>query len=166
MATQHPSRKAPQRKAEAAPAAPRGCTNYKLRQLTRSVSREYDAVLAATGLKTSQYSLLSAIDKFGPLRPADLAGHMRLDASTLTRNVQPLVAQGLVLVGAGVDQRSRLVSLTDAGRARRAEAQSAWKTAQKALNARLGTERVLQLHALIDDCLALLEGADEEALHG
>ncbi len=153
------------RPAKDAPAA-RGCTNYKLRQLTRCVSREYDAVLAAAGLKTSQYSLLSSIDRLGPLRPADLAATMRLDASTLTRNLQPLVAQGWVLVGPGADQRSRLVSLTDAGRAKRSEAQRAWKTAQLALNARLGADRVAQLHALIDDCLALFGGTDERAAHG
>ena len=144
--------------------APRGCTNFKLRQLTRRVSRDYDAVLAATGLKTSQYSLLNAVDKLGPLRPADLAGQMRLDASTLTRNLQPLVGQGWVRVSPGADQRSRLVSLTDAGRAKRTQAQAAWKKAQQALNARLGADRVTQLHALIDDCLARLEdgGVDED----
>lgn len=144
--------------------APRGCTNFKLRQLTRCVSREYDAVLAAAGMKTSQYSLLNALDKLGPLRPADLAAQMRLDASTLTRNLQPLVAQGWATVGPGVDQRSRLVSLTDAGRAKRIEAQAEWKTAQQALNARLGLERVAQLHALIDDCLALLDASADEEL--
>jgi DNA-binding MarR family transcriptional regulator len=141
--------------------APRGCTSYKLRQLTRRVGREYDAVLASTGLKTSQYSLLSCLATGGSQRPADLAAQMRLDASTLTRNLQPLVAQALVTIGPGEDQRSRLVTLTDAGRAKRAEAQRSWKTAQLALNARLGPERVAQLHALIDDCLALLESAEE-----
>ena len=165
MATTRFPRTAAQRE-PAAPAAPRGCTNFKLRQLTRSVSREYDAALAEAGLKTSQYSLLNAVDKLGPLRPADLAAQMRLDASTLTRNLQPLVAQGWVLVGAGIDRRSRLVSLTDAGRTKRGQAQAEWKTAQQALNKRLGTGRVAQLHALIDDCLALLEGADEESTDG
>ena len=144
--------------------APRGCTNLKLRQLARKVSRHYDAVIgAAVGLKTSQYSLLSHIDKLGPLRPADLAAHMTLEPSTLTRNLQPLVAHGWVLVGPGTDARSRLVRLTDTGRAKRAEAQQAWKQAQRALNARLGSERVAQLHALIDDCMALLGGDAESA---
>lgn len=153
------------RKTVDAPPPARGCTSFKLRQLARSVGRGYDAQLAATGLKTSQYSLLSCLATLGPLRPADLAAQMRLDASTLTRNLQPLVAQGWVSVGPGADQRSRRVSLTDAGSAKRSEAQRAWKTAQQALNARLGIERVARLHALIDDCLARLEGAAEEALH-
>ena len=145
--------------AEAAPpSSPRGCTNLKLRQLARRVSRDYDAVLgAAVGLKTSQYSLLSHIAKLGPLRPADLAASMTLEPSTLSRNLQPLVAQGWVAVGPGADGRSRLVALTDAGRAKRAEALVAWKQAQLALNARLGSERVAALHRTIDECMALLD---------
>ena len=138
-------------------AAPRGCTNLKLRQLTRQVTRGYDAVVGATGLKNTQYSLLSHVVLLGPIRPSDLAARMRLDASTLTRNLQPLVAQGWIDIGAGPDARSRLVSATDAGRAKRTEAQRAWKQAQLALNATLGEERVARLHALIDECLERLE---------
>lgn len=140
---------------------PRGCTNFKLRQITRTVSRRYDAAVAAAGLKTTQYSLLSHIGGLGPVRPSDLAAKMNLDVSTLSRNLQPLVAQGWAELGPGPDARTRLVSLTDAGRAKRAEAQRLWKQAQQNLNDTLGAERVAQLHQLIEDSLALL-GADEE----
>lgn len=136
---------------------PQGCTNLKLRQLSRAVTRHYDAYVAPTGLKNTQYSLLSHVVLLGPLRPTDLAARMKLDASTLTRNLQPLVAAGWVELGPGADARSRLVVATEAGRAKRAEAQRAWKQAQLALNARLGGERVAALHELIDDCLAVLD---------
>lgn len=136
--------------------APRGCTNLKLRQLTRRVSQHYDQAMAATGLKTTQYSLLSHVERLGPLRPGDLAAVMEMDASTLTRNLQPLQAQGWVDVGPGSDGRSRLVTITDDGRAKRAEAQRSWKRAQLALNERLGLDRVAALHLLIDDCLATI----------
>ncbi len=142
--------------------APRGCTNLKLRRLTRRVSRGYDALVGATGLKNTQYSLLSHVMLLGPLRPTDLAAHMQLDASTLTRNLQPLIAHGWVDLLPGEDARSRLVSITAEGRAKRIEAQRAWKQAQLALNDRLGAERVVRLHALIDECMALLEGSAEE----
>ena len=103
----------------------------------------------------------------GPIRPTDLAQRMRLEASTLTRNLQPLLAQGWLTLGPGEDARSRLVQITDSGRAKRAEGQLAWKQAQLALNERLGEARVAALHALIDDCSAALDvaaaadGADE-----
>ncbi len=134
-------------------AAPRGCTNFKLRQLTRRVSQHYDHIVASAGLKTTQYSLLSNLASHGPIRPGELALQMEMDASTLTRNLQPLVAQGWVEVGPGADARSRLVALTDAGRAKRMQAQREWKRAQLALNERLGLVRVAELHALIDACL-------------
>lgn len=136
---------------------PKGCTNLKLRQLTRLVTRHYDHYTAAAGLKTTQYSLLSHVEKLGPIRPGDLARSMQMDASTLTRNMQPLVAQGWLRIGAGEDARSRLVEITDDGRAKRVEGQRAWKLAQLALNERLGVERVAALHELLDAGIACFD---------
>ncbi len=151
-------RTAPPPAPESALAAPKpaGCSNFKLRQLTRRVTQLYDAELAKAGLKTTQYSLLSHVLKLGPIRPADLAHAMGMDASTLTRNLKPLLAQGWLNLNAGVDGRSRLVEITAAGRERRAQAQRHWKNAQTALNQRLGLPRVAALHALMDDSMALL----------
>ena len=91
--------------------------------------------------------------------PGELAAEMEMDASTLTRNLQPLIKQGWVVVGPGEDGRSRHVRLTPAGRRKRSEAQREWKRAQLAFNAHLGEERVQRLHALIDECLAAMHDA-------
>ncbi len=157
------NRKSPLRSGSSAVAAaePRGCTNLKLRQLTRAVTRHYDAYVAATGLKNTQYSLLSHVVLLGPIAPGELASRMKLDASTLTRNLQPLVAQGWLEVGPGADARSRVVTATPAGRDKRTEGQRAWKQAQLALNARLGAGRVATLHQLLDACLTDLDVTEE-----
>ncbi|MBL8345587.1 MAG: winged helix-turn-helix transcriptional regulator [Rubrivivax sp.] len=143
-----------------------GCTHLKLRQLGRVVARHYEASLAGSGLRINQYSLLSAVVKLGPVGLGELASALRLDSSTLSRNLQPLVDQQLVEVrpGAG-DARSRVAVATAAGEAMRAEAQRAWKQAQLALNERLGRERVATLHALIDESLAMLESPAQDADH-
>jgi DNA-binding MarR family transcriptional regulator len=148
-----------------AEAAPRGCTSFKLRQLTRRVSQHYDRIVAGAGLKTTQYSLLSQIERLGPVRPSDLAAAMAMDASTLTRNLQPLVASGWAAIGPGADARSRLVIATPAGRAKRAEGQREWKRAQLALNEQLGAARVAALHALLEDCLGALNAVEEDQAH-
>jgi DNA-binding MarR family transcriptional regulator len=135
---------------------PQGCTNFQLRQLMRRVSQHYDAEMAATGLKTTQYSLLSHVLKLGPLRPGDLAQAMGMDPSTLTRNLKPLIAAGWVQLSPGDDGRSRTVTITPQGRDKRIEAQRRWKVAQQRLNDLLGVPRVLALHALIGESLALL----------
>ena len=145
---------------------PQGCTNLKLRQITRLVTQHYDLELAKAGLKTTQYSLLSHVVKLGPLRAVDLARTMRMSTSTLSRNLQPLVTHGWLEVLAGADARSRLIRATDIGLAKRAEAQRKWRIAQETINATLGLERVQALHALIDesmDLLTPLEADDDES---
>lgn len=144
-------------------AAPRGCTNFKTRQLARLLSRHYDAELARAGLKTTQYSLLSHVLSLGPIAPGVLATRMGLDASTLTRNLQPLLAAGWLQQAPGADARSRLITLTDAGRERHALARRHWKAAQLQVNAQLGSDRVAALHALLDDCTLLLQGSVDDA---
>ena len=138
---------------------PQGCTNLKLRQLMRRVAQRYDAEVGQVGLKGTQYSLLSYVIKLGPIRPVDLAGAMNVDASTLSRNLRPLVAAGWVTQEAGADARSRLVQATDAGRDKRTEAQRRWRVAQEGLNAALGPQRVIALHALIDEAMQALDDA-------
>ena len=145
---------------------PQGCTNFRLRRMTRLVSRHYDAHMSGSGLKITQYSLLSNVLARGPLRPTDLAAALNLDASTLTRNLKPLVQAGWLSQDEGADARSRLISITDAGREKRAEAQRLWLAAQKEMNALLGVERVHALHALADESIAVLQRAgltDEES---
>jgi len=122
----------------------------------RRLSSHYDARLRAVGLKTTQYSLLARVGWLGPVRPVDLAEAMGLDASTLTRNLKPLVQAGWAVQAPGADARSRLVSLTDEGRAKLAEARVLWRQAQSSLNDMLGAGRVAALHALVEESLALL----------
>lgn len=135
---------------------PQGCTNLQLRQITRRVTQHYDAHLAAAGMKTTQYSLLSHVLKLGPMRPSDLAQAMMMEPSTLTRNLKPLMAQGWVEQAPGEDGRSRLVHITPAGSAQRALAQRHWRAAQQSLNELLGVHRVNALHGLIQASLAAL----------
>ena len=148
------------------PVKPQGCTNLKLHQLARRVARLYEGDMRALGLRNKQYPLLSHVVKLGPIGQAALAARLELDPSTLTRNLQPLVASGWVRVEPGADARSHHVVATPAGRALREQAQKGWKRSQTALNQRLGVERVARLHAQIDECLALLDGHDDEGPNG
>lgn len=148
---------------ENAPTArPQGCTNLKLRQLMRRVAQHYDAEVGKTGLKGTQYSLLSYVVKLGPIRAVDLAEAMRVSTSTLSRNLQPLVAAGLLAILPGADARSRLIVATEEGKAKRTEAQRKWRIAQEDINSILGAQRVVALHALIDESLELLSPIDGE----
>lgn len=146
------------------PVKPQGCTNVKLRQLVRVVGAHYDAEVGKSGLKITQYSLLSYIAKLGPIRAVELAQQMHMSASTLSRNLRPLIDAGWVEQAPGPDARSWFIQATAEGHTKRSEAQRRWRAAQEALNQRLGAERVVALHALIDESLLLLD--DPGADHG
>ena len=143
-------------------APPSGCTHFQLRQLARQVGLVYDAELAAAGLKTSQYSLLSSVLRLGPVRPVDLAAAMKMEPSTLTRNLKPLIAGGWVALQPGADGRSRAVTVTETGRALREQARHHWRLAQDKLNLTLGEQRVAVLHGLIQESLTLLAAPGPE----
>ena len=146
----------PHAPATAAPtvAPPRGCTCAKLRRLSRRVTAVYDRELAAAGLRVTQYSMLSVIQREAgehgmPLTA--LAERLDMDRTTLTRNLKPLIAQGWAeLVASEADARLRLGRVTAAGAAAWQAARPHWKRAQLEVNRTLGDDTVERLHAWLD----------------
>jgi DNA-binding MarR family transcriptional regulator len=98
------------------------------------------------------------------LRPGELAAQLKMDASTLTRNLKPMVDAGWLTVAAGSDARSRLVAITAEGRAKRAEAKRYWRKAQDGLNRQLGLKQVAALHDLIDEAMTRLAPETAQAI--
>lgn len=135
------------------------CTSFKTKQLARLVGRIYDAELAAVGLKTTQFSLLTHVARRGPIGLSALAKRMELDGSTLTRNLQPLLASSWIVLTTGSDARNRVISITALGDAKQEQALVYWTIAQQKVNALVGVEKVLELQALIDDCMVALKEA-------
>ncbi|RJG13935.1 MarR family transcriptional regulator [Pseudomonas cavernicola] len=127
------------------------CLCTKLRRAARSVSRLYDDALRDIGLSVAQYSLLSHLQRLDQPSISELAVAMGLDRSTLGRNLKLLQAEGLIVLGDGEDQRSRLVQISSSGRERIAQAQVAWKSAQAQLASRLGEGKREALMLLLDD---------------
>ena len=143
---------------------PLGCTCFKLRKLTRATSRLYDQHLATVGLKTTQYSVPTNAAR-QPLPVAELAERLGTERTTLTRNLKPLLDAGWVTLEAGADSCQRIVTITDAGRAKVKQAYVAWRAAKDALEDRLGTATVRALHVQLDATLNQLTPLIEELPH-
>src|SRR5271156_4336728 len=94
------------------------CTCAAIRQAARRVTRLYDQALAPFGLRITQYPILVSLAIAGPSTMGGLAERMIMDRATLGHNLRPLEAAGLVALMAGDDRRSRVVTLTEPGRAR------------------------------------------------
>jgi DNA-binding MarR family transcriptional regulator len=137
---------------------PIACTGARLRRLTRRVTAFYEHHMRATGLKLSQYSLLAQLSEM-PQSLTALADRMEIDRTTLTRNLQPLLEQGLVGESSGADGRQRLFVLTANGTRVRTRARKQWRQAQLALELHLGRDFVANLHTQLELALSRLKPA-------
>jgi DNA-binding MarR family transcriptional regulator len=133
-----------------------GCTCDRLRKLARRLTQRYDAHLAPTGLRLTQFSLLAHLMRGEPLTISALAELLEMDRTTLTRNLKPLADVGLVALDAGRDARERVVSVSDQGRTVWRAAREHWRRAQDEVNQVLGVEQVVALHGALDGSLATL----------
>jgi len=112
------------------------CACATLRRVTRAVTAAYDAALAPSGLRITQFSVLRTLARLGPLPVTRLAAEAALDRSTMGRNLDLLERHGLVRIGVGeADQRERVAHLTAAGTAAIEAALPYWGEAQKRVTA-------------------------------
>jgi DNA-binding MarR family transcriptional regulator len=109
-------------------------------------------MLAPSGLKATQLTMLGAISISGPARMSELAEMLALDKTTLTRNLKLLEAAGLIAIAAGADRRARVVALTGAGTDALERALPLWREAQRRMAGHLGEAR---MRRLVDDLAEL-----------
>jgi DNA-binding MarR family transcriptional regulator len=122
-----------------------------LRRAARAMTALYDSLLADTGLTLPQFSMLRALQRLGTQPMSRLAEEVRLDRTTLTRNLRLLHRRRWIEIHRGADQRQRTVSLTRAGESVIARAVIPWSRAQATVEVRLGPERLRTLReALVE----------------
>ena len=140
------------------PADVAACTFANLRKATRVVTQHYEAALRPLDLTATQFTMLAMLDRRGPLRLTDLAEALVMDRTTLTRNLKPLTARGLVQIGADTDRRVRRLSISEAGGVLLKKAIPEWRAAQTALVDGLGRARWANMLDHLDAAVALTHG--------
>lgn len=106
------------------------CTCASLRKATRLVTQQYDAALRQAGLRATQFTILAALANRQEMRQSDLANMLGMEGTTLTRNLQPLFKKDWIRIDRDVDQRVRLISLTQTGQQIYADAKPLWLQVQ------------------------------------
>jgi DNA-binding MarR family transcriptional regulator len=106
------------------------CICNNLRRAARLVTNYYDKLLEPAGLRVSQATVLVVLYLSGELTINEMAEQLELDRTTMTRNLKPLVQQGLLTIAPGSDQRTRVVSLTPKGEAALLKVLPLWEQTQ------------------------------------
>jgi DNA-binding MarR family transcriptional regulator len=128
----------------------RDCVCLALRTAVRRITQGYDAALAGTGLRVTQFSLLVMTHHLGAPSMKRLARMLNSDPTTITRNVQGLSKRRLLTLTPGRDLRERKVTLTAKGEATLLRALPNWRAAQSDVVASLSRSEMTRLRALLE----------------
>lgn len=115
------------------------CLAAHARLLARVVSGVFDDGLRPVGLTSSQMVILTALEYSGGAQPAQLCEVLKLDKSTLSRNVERMERNGWIVREACSDARSHLLRLTAEGRRTFLKAVPHWRQAQQEAEELLGS---------------------------
>jgi DNA-binding MarR family transcriptional regulator len=128
----------------------RDCVCLAVRTTARRITQGYDAALAGTGLRVTQFSLLVMAHHLGAPSMKRLAQLLHSDPTTITRNVQGLTKRRLLTLSPGSDLRERKVRLTEKGEAILVRALPNWRAAQSDAVASLSRAELTRLRALLE----------------
>jgi DNA-binding MarR family transcriptional regulator len=121
------------------------CACGRLRRASRALTQLYDDVMAPSGLRVTQFSLLRMLARENRARISDLAQRLLLDRTALSRTLEPLAKRGLVSIVPGRDARTREVTLTRRGERAMRAAEPHWQRAQLRVASLLGAGKLESL---------------------
>lgn len=132
------------------------CACMNLRRTARVITNYYDDLfLPACGLRSTQITQLAVLYLGGSQTINEIAGNLRLDRTTLTRNLKLLEEAGLLKIEPGNDQRTRTVILTRHGKNILLKALPVWEEMQDRIEQGLGKARFHSLLTQLSDIAKL-----------
>jgi DNA-binding MarR family transcriptional regulator len=135
------------------------CACFNFRKVSRAVTQLYDEALHPCGLRSTQLVILLSVAVQPSANISQLARRMVMDASTLNRNLRPLIQRGLLSLVAAEDGRRKQIVLTEAGRAAINAAVPYGSAAQKRLIGLFGKQRYKELTRQMNSITALARGS-------
>lgn len=128
---------------------PASCHCINLRRGAQAITDYYNKTLAPSNINLNQYSLLKHVKKLSPVNVSDLATAMRLDRTTMVRNLKPLMEKDYMIDMASNGKRDRQLQLTPRGLQTLKEATVLWEMAQEQIEVYLGKDNLSLLTDLI-----------------
>jgi len=117
------------------------CAAFNFRRTARAVTRLYDLGLAPSGLRATQFAILTAIVKFQPVSISRIGTILVLDETTLTRSLRLLQKRRYLEISARSVRRQRFLTLTDSGVKALAAAVPLWRKVQAKFLGELADDR-------------------------
>jgi DNA-binding MarR family transcriptional regulator len=108
----------------------RECIAVRVRLINRVITALYDEVLRPFRLRISQVNILSAISYLGEVRPAEVSRILRIEKSTLSRDVELMKQRGWLESEPPSGGRNQTIRLTPDGTKLLGNIEPSWEKAQ------------------------------------
>jgi DNA-binding MarR family transcriptional regulator len=129
------------------------CHATALRKAARRISQLYEGAMVETGLRSTQFAILSELSDRAEKPPtlAELAESLVIERSALGHTLRPLERDGFIVLREGEDRRQRYIVLTAKGKAKFKEGSNAWRIAQDRFEQMFGRAEARNLRLTLLD---------------
>jgi DNA-binding MarR family transcriptional regulator len=124
----------------------RECVAVRVRLINRVISSIYDEAFRPHGLRVSQGNILLAVAQMGEARPVTICRALRLEKSTLSRDLDLMRKNGWLTSEPPDGGRNQTLRLTRQGLDLLRRVQPAWEHAQTEAKQLIGEAAVDALH--------------------
>jgi len=114
------------------------CASFNFRRATRAITALYDRALQESGIRSTQFAILTAVVKTQPVSISTISEILIMDATTLTRSLDLLRKQGLLTISPRAKMRQRFLNLTLEGEKALARAIPLWRKIQQEFEENIG----------------------------
>jgi len=138
------------------------CYCATLRQAARAATSFYEEVLADSGIRATQFTILQVLKTAPDLLTTEVGKLLGIDQTTATRTLALMKKSKLVVDTTGTDRRERSWRLTPLGETTYRKIQPKWESAQAMVERRLGRAEAIALKKYAFLAACEFSGADEQ----
>jgi DNA-binding MarR family transcriptional regulator len=118
----------------------RECIAVRVRLINRVISGLYDEALRPFGVRISQANILAAVASVGERRPSEISHILRIEKSTLSRDIELMKQKGWLESDPPTGGRNQTVRLTPRGKKVLDSIQPSWAKAQEEAKLLIGAD--------------------------
>jgi DNA-binding MarR family transcriptional regulator len=126
----------------------RECIAVRVRLINRVITALYDEALRPFGLRISQANILAAVAQMGQCRPAEVSRILRLEKSTLSRDVDIMKQNGWLESQPPDGGRNQTIRLAPHGKKLLGQIRPSWEKAQADARLLIGADGEAALHQI------------------
>jgi len=138
------------------------CASFNFRRAARAMTALFDHALKDSGIRSTQFTILTAVAKTQPVSIGRIAQILVMDATTLTRSLNLLRRQGLLTISPRGAMRQRFLHLTFAGEKALARAIPLWRKVQQRFVEQIGEDQWKALRSELESLSKLAVSMEEK----